>query len=105
MQQYIDKVLGLPFHQKLLIGAVFLVAGASGARYGDIGMPEGAEYLFIAMAAVCVLGAVYSHYQDRKIAANVENERQRADADIRVAKLEAGLPPKDDKTVIRRKPE
>ena len=90
MDKYIKLIWESPFHLKLLVAAVLAAGAAAGARWDDTTIPEGTEYLFIAMAVVCVIGAIFVYRGDRKIAANAareereaETERQRLDAELR----------------------
>tara|TARA_Y100000310_G_scaffold8985_2_gene9471 strand:- start:2937 stop:3233 length:297 start_codon:yes stop_codon:yes gene_type:complete len=95
--EWINKILALPFHQKLLLGAVILMAAAGGLHWGDFGIAEGSEYLFVSMAVVCVVGAVYSYNQTMKLKAEVKL----ADAKLRGKIINGGGDPEDDKTRIK----
>ena len=100
----IDTILktarGLPFYQWLFIAAWPMMAGAAGAQYAGLEVPDDLNRGFLIGALLCLAmsfaaNTVRQHY---------ESQRQERDTRMRIALLEAGLDPDDDKTVIAKRP-
>ena len=96
-----DKILlalkGIPFYQWLAVFGAVLIASAAGIEVYHTTLPPALQILaFTGGLSLWVL-AWYTNEQNK----NRELKRQQMDAELREKKLDAGLDPNDDKTVIK----
>ena len=99
----LKTVKGLPFYQWLFLAAIPMLAGAAGAQYGGLEVPEDLNRGFLIGAVLCLLMSFLSNAHTK----HLESERQERDARVRIARMDAGLitDVEDERTVIRKKPE
>tara|TARA_Y100000034_G_scaffold9926_1_gene10507 strand:+ start:673 stop:987 length:315 start_codon:yes stop_codon:yes gene_type:complete len=100
--EWINKILALPFQQKLLGVAVLCYAIGAGLRWGPLPeIPTDVQFVFIGVGTIALLSAVYSWNQDKKRAIQAEAQRLAADSEVRVARMEAGMDPEKDRAVYK----
>ena len=96
MSDIFDKILAMPFYKWLFVAGVLMAAGAAGAEYGGFEVPLALSRGFLISGFLCFLMSFIANGHRQQL----ESKRQEMDMKMRLAKLEAGLDPKDDQTVI-----
>jgi|ETNvirenome_6_85_1030632.scaffolds.fasta_scaffold11894_5 uncharacterized membrane protein len=89
---------------EFIIGIV-LLSGAVGAEMWGFVVPANLHYLFGVLGGVMLMFASYTNIKHKDRIQQAESERQRADVELRKARLAAGGSPDDDKTIMKRSDE
>jgi len=104
MDKVLDKIFSMKQNQWMMLAGFVFIAMGGGVSWGGFAVNEGMGYSVMGAGALCVMTGAVMAIIRANAEAKDERDRRDRDAEIRIAKLNAGMDPADDKTIFARSP-